>query len=167
MVNQRKKIIPEKHPNVIKEVPEGEESKQTVKIGNHIRSSYKMITSPTSEIQNSYPSKDVSSEEYEEEEKDDIDIMWIEDSFIKISSNDVTNKKQKGTDVTKKRMRKRSYSKEDLPSGFNEKLDTGEISPEFVVSDEEEYQIPDDISKETIEGKNTISIGRSFTLPNS
>ena len=39
--------------------------------------------------------------------------------------------------------RKRSYSKEDVKIGLTSELDTGAFSPEFIISDEEEYQIED------------------------
>jgi hypothetical protein len=44
--------------------------------------------------------------------------------------------------------RKRSYSKEDVKIGLNVILDTGHISPEFVISDEDEYAAEQEQSAE-------------------
>ena len=41
-------------------------------------------------------------------------------------------------------IRKRSYSKEDVQINSNKIFGTGANSPEFVISDEDEYRIKDD-----------------------
>lgn len=61
------------------------------------------------------------------------------------------------------KIRKRSYSKEDVKVGLISGIDSGTISPEYMISDEGEYQIE---HEEVInEGKNTVYFGRSLTFP--
>jgi hypothetical protein len=40
--------------------------------------------------------------------------------------------------------RKRSYSKEDVKIGLNTIIDTGTFSPEFIISDEDEYELKEE-----------------------
>lgn len=58
-----------------------------------------------------------------------------------------TDKKTKEPEFT----RKRSYSKEDVKIGLSGKLDTGAFSPEFIISDEEEYQVETEDARKTSE----------------
>ncbi len=122
---------------------------------------------PEQELSHSSSSKEALEEEFEngsKEDNNDIDILWIEDTSIKLNNCDVINKPKQ---PRLKQMRKRSYSKEDVQGSLNERLDTGNVSPEFVISDEEEYQMDTNITKESIGGKSTIFPGRSLTFPSS
>jgi hypothetical protein len=67
-------------------------------------------------------------------------------------------------------IRKRSYSKEDKKIGLNFRLDSGAISPEYIISDEDEYTYKEANKEErskSKEGKNSSFYGRSLTVPSS
>ena len=80
-------------------------------------------------------------------------IEDFEEPAIEINEfNSIIDKKYKLPDNTSSYSRKRSYSKEDLKIGINAML-SGNISPEWIISDVEDYEENDEF--ETLNVKNT------------
>jgi len=83
-------------------------------------------------------------------------VMELDDAAIDIDEFHIMDHRKflkKMPDTNSQYSRKRSYSKEDVKIGLNNIGDTGALSPEFILSDEdqyeanEEYVIGDDFTK--------------------
>jgi len=101
-------------------------------------------------------------------------VMQIEDPPIEINEFSVMNQigKKKIIPTKQVSIRKRSYSKEDVKIGLSAQLDTGTLSPEFVISDEDEYRADKESEVENTqenlgEGMNSATYGRSLTVPST
>lgn len=99
-------------------------------------------------------------------------VIEIDEPKIELEEFSFVNKlnKIKLPKTQNEYIRKRSYSKEDKKIGLNVCLDSGAISPEYIISDEDEYNYCEtkiDERSKSKEGKNPSLYGRSLTVPSS
>lgn len=110
---------------------------------------------------------------YDSDSDDDVNIvMEVEDPVIELNEFAWIDRKKKLPNIpsSPEYTRKRSYSKEDVKIGLTI-LDNGTISPEFIISDEDEYDADSNskVECEVKEAKNseTPIYRKSLTGPSS
>jgi hypothetical protein len=103
---------------------------------------------------------------------DDVNIiMEFDEPTIELDEFSFISKRKKVSKLPETQneyIRKRSYSKEDKKIGLIFRLDSGAISPEYIISDEDEYTYKEANKEErskSKEGKKSTSYGRSLTVP--
>jgi hypothetical protein len=105
---------------------------------------------------------------------DDVNIiMEVGEPTIELDEFSFMSKIKKASKLPETQneyIRKRSYSKEDKKIGLNFCLDSRAISPEYIISDEDEYTYKEANKVErskSKESKNSTTYGRSLTVPSS